>query len=395
MAKATTKPGTSTRTRSDARRPAGRADAAERTRSNGSNASDESRASNASSASNVGRNRAEGRGEERRGDRESEIVRARLFDADRRDRRLDADEALSVRPTERQLLWIDLMGELPDELTTRLAEHLGLRPRTRAQLQRPDPEPRMAHHREYVHVRIAADPSDENPEPTGWLDILAGPGVVVTRHDREIPFLDDVDDRIERDAAAGMLSSVAFFSALLDAAITSYHAAVDEIEEDVDRLDAILLRGSARGDLLRDLVRARRRIGRLRRLLADHRSVFTMLSTPGTATVLDDPDAATLLQGIGTRFEAAIGAVEDGRDALLSSFDIYMSRTAQRTNDVMKVLTIATVLLLPGSVLAGLMGMNVEVPLSKDDPFSFWMVVGALGILAIALLGIARLRRWI
>ena len=48
-----------------------------------------------------------------------------------------------------------------------------------------------------------------------------------------------------------------------------------------------------------------------------------------------------------------------------------MTRTAQRTNDVVKVLTFATILLLPGSLVAGLLGMNVVVPLGKDDPLSF------------------------
>ena len=72
-----------------------------------------------------------------------------------------------------------------------------------------------------------------------------------------------------------------------------------------------------------------------------------------------------------------------------------MTRTAQRTNDVMKVLALATVLLLPGSLIAGLLGMNVTVPLSKDDPSSFWLVVGAIVVLAIAVLVLARYRRWI
>ena len=52
---------------------------------------------------------------------------------------------------------------------------------------------------------------------------------------------------------------------------------------------------------------------------------------------------------VATRFEGAIKSVEDSRDLLLGSFDVFMSRLAQRTNDAMKVLALATVLLLPGS----------------------------------------------
>ena len=90
-----------------------------------------------------------------------------------------------------------------------------------------------------------------------------------------------------------------------------------------------------------------------------------------------------------------MGAVEASREALLGSFDVFMTRTAQRTNEVMKVLTLATVLLLPGSLIAGLLGMNVVVPLGKDDPLSFWFVVIAIGVLALAIVAAARLRRWL
>jgi Mg2+ and Co2+ transporter CorA len=41
------------------------------------------------------------------------------------------------------------------------------------------------------------------------------------------------------------------------------------------------------------------------------------------------------------------------------------------------------------------MGMNVVVPLDKDSPLSFWLVVGALAILAVLIIVVARLRRWI
>jgi Mg2+ and Co2+ transporter CorA len=46
-------------------------------------------------------------------------------------------------------------------------------------------------------------------------------------------------------------------------------------------------------------------------------------------------------------------------------------------------------------MIAGLLGMNVVVPLNKDDPLSFWLVVAGVAALAIVLIALARLRRWI
>ena len=65
---------------------------------------------------------------------------------------------------------------------------------------------------------------------------------------------------------------------------------------------------------------------------------------------------------------------------LLGSFDILMSRTGQRTNDVMKVLTIASVVILPSTLIAGVLGMNFHPPFF-DSPNLFW---AALGLMALA-----------
>ena len=61
----------------------------------------------------------------------------------------------------------------------------------------------------------------------------------------------------------------------------------------------------------------------------------------------------------------------------------------------MKVIALATALLLPGSLIAGLLGMNVVVPLSKDDPSSFWIVVAGIVALALLVLVVAWRSHWI
>lgn len=322
-------------------------------------------------------------------------LRARLFDADRDDRVISPDELPDIRPTERQLLWIDVTGELDRVDLDQLVDGLAFDSRTREVLERSEVGPLVSLHGNYLHIRIAADPNGDNPARATWLDLIAGHGVTYSRHDRPIAFLDDVDDRIERDTSMGRISAAAFFGTIIDAVITSYHGAVDEIESDVDRLDALSLRGDDRSDLLGELVRARRRIARMRRLLADHRAVFATLASPDVATFVDDPETAAVFASLNGRFEGAISAVEAARDGLIGSFDVFMSRTAQRTNEVMKVLTLTTVLLLPGSLLAGLLGMNVSVPMDKDNPWSFWLVVAAIVILAIVIVIAARARRWL
>jgi magnesium transporter len=71
-----------------------------------------------------------------------------------------------------------------------------------------------------------------------------------------------------------------------------------------------------------------------------------------------------------------------------------MGRSAQDTNDVMKVLTLLSAVLLPAVVLAGVMGMNFQPPFFSD-PNNFWVVVGAMVALAVGILLVVRRRGWL
>jgi Mg2+ and Co2+ transporter CorA len=322
-------------------------------------------------------------------------VRVRQFDADRNDQTLELADALRSKPTERQLLWIDLAEDVDREGAESLAAAFELDRSTMRALQSPGDTPHLQVHGSYLHIRVAVEPDDRDIDATPWLDIVGGGNVVITSHRKPIKFLDDMDDRIQADTSFGLLDASTFMASLLGAAVTSYFAAVDSIEDDVDLLDAKSLRDVGNRRLLDELVVLRRRIARLRRVLTDHRQLFASLGGAELVKLADNPDGAAAFRAVSERFESAIGAVEDSREVLIGSFEVYMTRTAQRTNDVMKVLALATVLLLPGSVVAGLLGMNMMIPLPDDNPMSWWLVVSGVVVFAVVILLIARARRWL
>ena len=326
---------------------------------------------------------------------EQEGVRARVFDADRTDRLLPFEDALKARISERQLLWIDIVGELTPEQRRALAERFKLESDTEGALGAQRSGPSLELHGQHFHVRVAAQPDAKRPQDSTWLDLIAGSNLVISRHDEAIGFLDALNERIKADASIGELDSPEFVASVLDGVVTSYHAAIDTIEDELDAHDTrTLARPRSNGDAIGQLVAIRRRVAQLRRLLAAHREVFGALSRPGFVRGVS-PDNPEVFLPVSSRFDAALAAAESARELVVSSFDVLMTRTAQRTNDVMRALTLITVLGLPATITAGFLGMNVIVPVSKDDPASFWLIAGVVVLFEIVLIVIARSRRWI
>jgi magnesium transporter len=328
-------------------------------------------------------------------ERADRSVNVRLFDADRTDRELTVEEARSVKVGDRQLLWIDVpgrseQGDLLDELLARFEVTM----RTRRSLADPEEAPSLIVHGAYLHLRVATFAVTGDLEAVSWLDILAAKNRVMTVHEEPIEFLAGIDERIEADADLGRIDAAEFVAALLDAAVTTYFSAVDRIEEIVDALDSRSLKSDSSINLLPELVEVRRRIARLRQLLTSHREQFAALARRDLA-IASEVGEFDDFRAVAERFERAIVAVENSRDLLLGSFEVYMTRTSQRTNETMKVLALISALLLPGSLIAGLLGMNVPGPFATDDRAAFWIVVALIGALAAVTLIVARLRRWI
>jgi magnesium transporter len=321
---------------------------------------------------------------------------ARLFDTDRTDRELALEEALAVDVGDEQLLWIDLPGSPEADELGPLLDQFELTPRTRRQLEEPTEGPLVAIHGAYFHVRVAAldiGAAGADIEPS-WVDIVAGPNKALTLHRGSVGFLAELDDRIEADASLGRIDAAQFTAVLLDGVVTTYYAGIDRIEDEVDRLDDRSLIRDAADDLLPELVQVRRRIADVRQILTAQREVFSALGRADLDAGSDVGDFSSF-PDVVHRYERVIDAVDNSRDLLLGSFEVYMTRTAQRTNDTMKVLALASILLLPGSLLAGLLGMNMPGPFAPDDQYAFWIVVAMIAALALLTLVVARLRRWI
>jgi magnesium transporter len=131
----------------------------------------------------------------------------------------------------------------------------------------------------------------------------------------------------------------------------------------------------------------------MRRALSPHREVVVALAHP-ELDALSTEDSAEKFASLENRLTQALDAARDTKDSTFGSFDLLVARIGQRTNDIMKVLTLVTVILLPATMLAGIMGMNFKVGIF-NRVWLFWIVITAMFTIAVLVLSVARSRRWI
>ena len=242
------------------------------------------------------------------------------------------------------------------------------------------------------HVHI---PSVEPGAVAASITCIFGPGWVITAQRGESDALDRFARHVAELNWLGALDSASFAALLLDWLFTQYISTFEDLESRVDTFDAAVLRGeldmSDRGLSL--LVGLRRQVSWLRRLLAPHRDLVVWIAHASEHHLVTD-QAMRHLEQVGPRIDQAIQAADTSRDSINGSFALLMSTTAQRTNDVMRVLTVVSVTLLPATLIASVMGMNFH-PGFFDNAALFWVVVMLLTALITGALLAARTRRWL
>ena len=313
-----------------------------------------------------------------------------LFDRDAVDHLHD----LSERPRrlrKSQLLWVDLHSE--SELSaTEIAEAFGLDDTTREHLSSPHDGPVFNDHGRYIHITTYS-PRDEDEGELHAVECVVGENWVITAHDQPIAVLEEFAERVSGSGDTGSLDGPGFLAALLEWVLGSYTAAFERIEERLEEFDAHAMRGEGNDSDIETLIEMRRHVGVFRRALAAHRSALVALTHP-ELEALGDSDSGERFASLFTRFEATLQEARDAREAIVGSFDVLIARGGHKTNQIMTVLTLTSVILLPGALLAAVMGMNFKVGLFNNTAL-FWVSVAVIIAIAPFTIGIAKLRQWI
>jgi magnesium transporter len=177
--------------------------------------------------------------------------------------------------------------------------------------------------------------------------------------------------------------------ALIDAAVDQYLPALDHLGDFINQLEDRVLRRPSPATL--------REIFRVKRTLLDFRRVATAMreavnglirryDSSSTAARPRERELRIYYRDVYDHIVRIIDFVETYRDLLTGSLDIYLSAVANRTNEVMKILTIYGTVALPFLVFTGFYGMNIPLPMQESRLMplllALIMVICALGIYA-------------
>jgi magnesium transporter len=89
-----------------------------------------------------------------------------------------------------------------------------------------------------------------------------------------------------------------------------------------------------------------------------------------------------------------IDNIDTYRDLLSSALDSYLSLQSNKLNQIVKLLTIGSILLMSMALIAGIYGMNFKYMPELDEPWGYPWALGLMAAVSAALIAIFRHRKW-
>lgn len=308
--------------------------------------------------------------------------------------RRGGEELLAEPPTDGTLTWIDIEGHTPE--AERFLEGQGFHPLAVEDTFTSQHQPKVEDYGTYLFVIVRGIDFNSRDSGLETIKIAAflSSGRLITCHRKPLRSVDSIHKRICDGGfvPGGSRNTGHLFYQICDELMDRYFPLVDEIDERLEQLEEEIFDRPKPGQLV-TLLDLRRRLSTLRRVMLPHRQVFNHLATPGASDYIDPQDALYFRDVMENVFRLG-DAIDQQRDLVVSTKDTYLSAVGQRTNDIMKVLTLMSVILLPMSVLTGLYGMNFARMPGTDNPLGFWAVVMAMVGVATGLVWVFRKKGW-
>ncbi len=176
---------------------------------------------------------------------------------------------------------------------------------------------------------------------------------------------------------------------VFDSIVDSYFPVIDDLDDQLDALeDRVVTPGP---NLLSDIFAVKDRLVNARRLLVSTRDAAMHLQRDSGIPL--SSEYQLYLRDLYDHITRLLDTVETQRDLLNNALDIYLSSLANRSNEVMKVLTVLSTMALPALVVTGVYGMNIEgLPFAHSHHAAAWILSGTISFTAGLLILFRRLR---
>jgi magnesium transporter len=294
------------------------------------------------------------------------------------------------------LRWINIERPGPIEQAW-LEEHFDFHPLAYEDVASRNQRPKIDEFDDYLFIVLHFPVFDKNVGRlnAGELDIFVGPDFLITLPNTELKPVEYLFERLRqneemREQIFSQGSGYLLYR-IVDTAFDYGFPMLSKIGNKLDRLEEEIFEGRSE-EVVRDLSNVKLEILNFRKIIRPQRTVLRDLERTKHRYIADDleiyfddiVDASERIWDMLENFKEVVEALEDTNETVIS----------HRVNNILRVLTAFSVVILPLTLLASIFGMNVRVP-GQGSMMAFWVIIASMVVTLTGMLVYFRHRGWL
>src|SRR5215216_1510358 len=293
------------------------------------------------------------------------------------------------------VIWVDM--ESPTEADEQvLLDVFHFHPLTVEDCRENRHYPKIEEFDSYIYFIVHGVTSDTSPDRfnTIELDGFLGHNYVITYHHHMFRSINNVKQLLRTSPIACQRGPAFLLHQILDQVVDFYSPVLDDFDDRIDKLeDDIFTLRRPNNQILSEIMDLKRSVLRLRRISGKQMDILHRMSR-GEFSLIPE-GMRPFYRDVYDHLVRVVDLAENYRDLISGSMEAYLSVVSNRLNEIMKVLTIFSAIMLPLTFIAGIYGMNFENMPELHSRYGYYAVWVIMIIVALGMLFFFRKRGWI
>jgi len=293
------------------------------------------------------------------------------------------------------ITWLNVEGVHDVELIRTLGEHYSLHPLVLEDIVSTVQRPKVEDYGDYIYIVLRM----LRPLPNGDFEseqfsMVLGSGFLLTfQEGLEGDLFDPVRTRIRtgKGKIRGMGADYLCYS-LLDATVDSYFTVLEGFGERVLNIEEELAGSPTRRTLVQ-INALKKEIIYLRKAIWPMRELLGFLERGESELVQDS--SRVYFRDVYDHTIQTMDSIETYRDLLMGMLDLYLSSISNRTNEIMKFLTVIGTIFMPLTFLVGVYGMNFKHMPELEWHNGYFVLWGIMITITLGMIYYFRRKRWL
>lgn len=228
------------------------------------------------------------------------------------------------------------------------------------------------------------------------VDFFVGQGYVVTVHDGELQPLVNLFEQCKNSEEARdrlLVNQGQFLHTTVDRLVDYIFPILYKVDANIRTIEETMFDEDMRRTI-QDISFTRRDIVALRRIIRPQLPIVFNLEQVERPFIRSDLDLEVYFGDILDHLQKARDIMDDNAELIANLADTVDAIAAHRVNEVIRILTVTSLVLLPLEIVVGFMGMNVLLPL-QDNPYASPIIIAVMVGVVVGLLAYFRHKHWL